>query len=212
MYIFISKRPDLKWVWLFKLICCSVITLLIDRSAEINSNFMFFNTFLNACDYSANSRQKSALKLTRRKQVGGNSLEHTVLECNCPLCKALHFSEEHFVMWRETAFFFSQRAFLLIFILLVHLFVDPTVQSDIQLLQFPQTKTCFEWLLQMRSLKIKQLCSNCFSSTHLFFPCCCCFVYPSLWKERKQAWKQCTLTYLPPSSSCHSHGRLMILI
>lgn len=59
---------------------------------------MFFNTFLNACDYSANSRQKSAHKLTRRKQVGGNSLEHTVLECNCPLCKALHFYEEHFVM------------------------------------------------------------------------------------------------------------------
>lgn len=116
-------------------------------------------------------------------------------------------------MWRETAFFFnSQRAFLLIFILLLHLFADPTVQSDIQLLQFPQTKTCFEWLLQMRSLKIKQLCSNCFSPTHLLFPSCCCFVCPSLWKEKKQTWKRCTLTYALQSSSCHSHGRLMILI
>lgn len=89
---------DFKWVWLFKLICGSIIILLIERSAEVNSDFMFFNTFSNTCDCSTTSRQKSAHKLTRNKQVGGNSLEQTILECNCPLCKALHFSEEHVVM------------------------------------------------------------------------------------------------------------------
>lgn len=125
-------------------------------------------------------------QVNKKKQVGGNSLEQTILECNCPLCKALHFSEEHVVVWREPAFV-SQRAFLLIFILLVHLSADPTVQSDIQLLQFPQTKTCFEWLLQMSSLKIKQLC--CFSSTPLFvFSSCWCFVSLSLWNEKGQTY------------------------
>lgn len=164
------------WVWLFKLARCSVIILLIDWSAEVNSDFMFFNTFSNTCDCPSTSRQKSARKLTRNKQVGGNSLEQTILECNCPPCKALHFSEEHVVMWRELAFV-AQRAFLLIFILLVHLSAHPTVQSDTQLLQFLRQKRVFNGFCRLNNM-----CSNCFSSTHLFSSCCCCFVCPSLWK------------------------------
>lgn len=74
---FHKQAARFEMFWLFKLICCSIITLLIDKIAEVNTDFMFFNIFLNAIHYSATSRQKSAHKLTRRKQVGGNSVEHS---------------------------------------------------------------------------------------------------------------------------------------
>lgn len=189
---------------LFKIICGSIIILLIERSAEVNSDFMLFNTFSNTRDCSTTSRQKSAHKLTRNKQVGGNSLEQAILECNCPLCKALISlkstlsCEERWLLFpcvQSSSFYpFSSS------LCWSHCAIRYTIVT------VPQTKTCFERLLQMWSLKIKQLCSNCFSSSP---PAAAAFSILHMKRKLANIEKCCTLTFIALSCLRHSYCRFL---
>lgn len=93
-------------------------------------------------------------------------MEQRILDGNCPICQALHH-------WRACCHVNGARVLFPSMFPSSHfcpfslsLSADPTLQSDMQLLLFPETKTCFEWrqLLKMSPLKIKQLSFNCFSS------------------------------------------------